>query len=68
MDAMIKQMKATDKLTGNHKLKKLFEKESYWKRKVTIATNKLADVRDDINKLATEMAGKITPENPIDTK
>lgn len=38
------------------KLEKLFAEESRWKRKVTIATNKLSEVREQINKLSREMA------------
>lgn len=37
-------------------LDKLLAQESRWKRKQTIARNKLEEVRDKINKLAKELA------------
>ena len=50
--AVAKAYKGTDL----YKLRQLLEQESRWKRKVTIATNKLADVRTDINRLANDLA------------
>ena len=44
--------------TDHWQLKQLLAAESRWKRKVTIATNKLADVRSEINRLAQDMANK----------
>jgi len=63
--AASKAYKSTDVYT----LRKLFAQESRWKRKVTIATNKLADVRDAINKLAETLASQkvgITPDTSTD--
>lgn len=38
------------------RLAKLLEEESRWKRKQTIASNKLADVRSRLNQFAIEVA------------
>lgn len=40
------------------RLAKLLEEESRWKRKQTIANNKLADVRSRLNQFAIEVATK----------
>lgn len=45
--------------TDHYKLRQLLDQESRWKRKVTIATNKLADVRSQINQHAEKMANQL---------
>lgn len=42
--------------TTMYKLDKLLALESKWKRRQTIAQNKLLDVREAINTLATQLA------------
>ena len=53
--------------TALYKLRQLFEEESRWQRKATIARNKLASVRKKINataeELAKEKAGATDPKN-----
>ena len=44
------------KTTDVYKLEKLLTEQSRWKRKLTIATNKLAEVRSDIESLASRLA------------
>ncbi len=41
-------------------LQTLLDEQSRWKRKLTIAQNKLAAVRDDIDKFAAELAKERT--------
>lgn len=52
----IRAAKKAYRSTKVFQLDQLLELESKWKRKVTIASNKLADVREQITKLAKEMA------------
>lgn len=45
-------------------LQRLFDEESRWRRKQTIATNKLAETRERIYKLATELANEASEPTP----
>jgi hypothetical protein len=54
-DPLVKAVKKAYRATDRYKLDKLLAEESRWKRKVTISTNKLAEVREEINKLAKEL-------------
>ena len=42
--------------TDSWQLDKLLDEQTRWKRKVTIATNKLAEVREQIDQLAAKLA------------
>lgn len=56
VDPLIKATKAAYRASEVFKLEQLLEEETRWKRKATIAQNKLADVRERINRLAKELA------------
>lgn len=65
VDPLIKATKAAYRASDVYKLDQLLEEETRWKRKATIAQNKLADVRERINKLAKELAQpKTEPAKP----
>lgn len=56
-EPMIKAMREasrTHKASPQGKLESLLAEERKWKRRRTIAENKLAEVREDINRLALE--------------
>lgn len=55
MEAVIKEAKKAYKNSNMKKLDDLLAEQSRWKRKLTIATNKLADVRLSIDALACEL-------------
>jgi hypothetical protein len=55
-EPLAKQARKVYRATKVYELDQLLAEESRWKRKVTIASNKLAEVRTAINKLASELA------------
>lgn len=57
-DPLIRAQRKSYLASSVGKLDKLLEEESRWKRKVTIASNKLASVRREINEMAIELAKK----------
>lgn len=50
----VKRMRREWRKTPSGKLQTLFDEERKWKRRATIALNKLADVRSEINQFAAE--------------
>jgi hypothetical protein len=56
-DPMARSLRKAYRGTAVYRLDQLLAEESRWKRKVTIATNKLADVRAEINAFAQVLAG-----------
>lgn len=56
VDPLITATKKAYRKSPLYGLDKLLAEESKWKRKQTIARNKLEEVRDKINKLAKELA------------
>lgn len=50
----VKKMRREWRKTPSGKLQTLFDEERKWKRRATIALNKLADVRAEINQFAAE--------------
>lgn len=63
-DELIRSIRRARKGNPVDALGKLLAEESRWKRKRTIADNKLASVRDKINQFAKDRA-KITVSNPV---
>ncbi len=59
-DPLLKSMKQTYRSSRQYELDKLLEEESRWKRKVTIATNKLAEVRRRMDAFTLEVVGENT--------
>lgn len=57
-DALLKSMKQTYRSSRQYELDKLLEEETRWKRKVTIATNKLAEVRRRMDAFTLEVVGE----------
>lgn len=55
-DPLVREVRKAYRATDKYRLDRLLAEESRWKRKVTIASNKLAAVRNQINKLAAELA------------
>lgn len=55
-DPLVRAAKKAFKATKLYRLQQLIEEERRWKRKQTIARNKLDEVRDKIEAMATEMA------------
>lgn len=54
VDPLVAATKKAYRSSDQYKLDQLLEEETRWKRKLTIASNKLQDVRDRINKFAKE--------------
>lgn len=54
-DPMVRAMKAAYRNSKQYEWDQLIAEESRWKRKLTIAANKLTDVRNRINAFAGEM-------------
>lgn len=63
-DPLIRATRKAYRSSDTYKLDQLLAEESRWKRKVTIASNKLLDVRERINRLAKELAGSKTEKSP----
>ena len=57
-DPLIKAVRKAYRASATFKIDELLAAESRWKRKVTIAQNKLFEVRERINKLTVELARK----------
>ena len=55
-DPLIAAAKKAYRASDVYKIDKLLEEESRWKRKQTIARNKVEEVREKISKLAKELA------------
>jgi len=58
-EPVVKEIRAARKAyaeTPKGKLEALINQERRWKRRLTIASGKLAEVREDINALAMQMA------------
>lgn len=53
-DPLVRAQRKAYLASETYKLDQLLEEETRWKRKLTIASNKLQDVRDRINKFAKE--------------
>lgn len=53
-DPLVKATRKAYRQSRQYELDQLLAEESRWKRKSTIAQNKLADVRNRINKFAQE--------------
>lgn len=54
-EPLLKEMRRVYRSSNQKRLDDLLREESRWKRKLTIAQNKLADVRANLNKLAQEI-------------
>jgi hypothetical protein len=54
-------MKKVYKQTSQYKLEQLLKQESYWKRKETIASNKLKNVRKKLSAMLCELVQKDIP-------
>lgn len=57
-DPLLKSMKQTYRSSRQYQLDKLLEEESRWKRKITIATNKLAEVRRRMDAFTLEVVAE----------
>ena len=56
VDPMVRALRKAYRGTAVEKVDKLLKEQTRWKGKQTLATNKLAKVRKDIDKLVAEMA------------
>ncbi len=56
MEKVIREMRKAYKSSEVAEYDRLIAEERRWKRKATIAGNKLADVREDINQFAKRLA------------
>ena len=57
-DPMIREMKKAYKASPMNKLDALWAKHAFWKRRETIARNKLVEVRSEIDAFCFELANK----------
>lgn len=57
-DPLIRQAKRAYRQSDQYVLDQLLAEESKWKRRATICSNKLADVRAEINMFAKERVRK----------
>ncbi len=60
--ASIKEVRREWRKTPPGMLQTLLDEQSRWKRKLTIAQNKLAAVREDIDRMANAMAAELAKE------
>lgn len=63
-DPLVKAVKKAYRSSRQFELDQLLEAESRWKRKATIAHNKLTEVRAKINELAQTMVDEIIKGKP----
>jgi hypothetical protein len=55
-DPLVKAVKKARRESAFGQLEKLLHEEGKWKRKTTIASNKLREVRDELNAMAVQLA------------